>query len=103
MLARLRWEAIESYEHRNKLPVVDSCKFCECIWLDDGELEWLLETKKSDHRLVKHTYPTNDGVNKPTLTNAPKGTLDIAPSSESNFEDGIGDGIGDGSGERRGD
>lgn len=103
MLARIRWESINPYEHKNKLPVVESCRFCESIWLDSGELEWLLETKKSDHRLVDYTYSKNEGANQPALKNAndpegltrteqlTEGTLNIKPDLGSILGEDSGD------------
>lgn len=45
MLGRLRWDAfMKSVDYRVVLPIIDSCQYGHGVWLDQGELEWLLES-----------------------------------------------------------
>jgi hypothetical protein len=45
MLARVRWDKFGSTSRSNKnpVPIVDKCAAGHGVWLDNGELDWLLE------------------------------------------------------------
>jgi Zn-finger nucleic acid-binding protein len=46
MLSRIRWDHYtKGRDYKSSLPIIDSCMADHGIWLDTGELQWLLESK----------------------------------------------------------
>jgi Zn-finger nucleic acid-binding protein len=46
MLSRIRWDHYtKGRDYKSSLPIIDSCMADHGIWLDTGELQWLLESR----------------------------------------------------------
>lgn len=77
MLSRFLWTRIIKRQFAGvSFPVVDKCSGCGGIWLDNGELDWLLEmgtrALPSEHHLSKKIPEGMDEPKKQTDDGIPK-------------------------------
>jgi Zn-finger nucleic acid-binding protein len=77
MLGRISWDAyLEDFDYQSTLPVIDSCRLGHGIWLDQEELEWLLESRGTKSVITKNEKDALARASSGYYTTAPYNELD---------------------------
>jgi Zn-finger nucleic acid-binding protein len=89
MLTRVRWDKLGTrLDQKVVYPLIDRCREGHGVWLDDGELEWLLElgeTALPERARSRNSPPTPS----PEKTPYPKDPLQPTTSSGGTTADAL--------------
>jgi len=87
MLGRIRWDAfMKSVDYTQVLPLIDSCVHGHGIWLDKGELAWLLESPYVPAKEPANKEKSTEGVDYSSLSS---GVEDVIPTLEGGVDLGF--------------